>query len=89
MFRVEFFCDDKRLAHALTSLAGIAMNLKVEPVVNAKKGRNGLKAETSGAMLEMFAQRLKDQKVDTFKGTICSGLCKGARPHQRVVMGCS
>jgi hypothetical protein len=65
MFRVEFFVDDKRLADALRSLAGIIKTQpSVQPVVNMQP--NG-KAETSGELLTMFGEYLAKHSLLTMK----------------------
>lgn len=64
MFRIEFFVDDKKLAIALRSLAGIAMGAPtVEPVINAEETPQGPKQLTnSGSAVEMFAEHLRRTK---------------------------
>jgi hypothetical protein len=53
--RVEFFCKDGKVGEVLRLLAGIALEVpKVTPVVNAKKGKNGLEEQTSGKASDMF-----------------------------------
>jgi hypothetical protein len=63
MFRVEFFCDDKRLSSALHALVGISHGAPtVHPVVNAMKSGNGLAAKFSGNTLERLPELLKPFK---------------------------
>lgn len=63
MFRVTFYCDDKRLGDCLRSIAGYAHGQpEVMPVVNAAVGANGLMAKTSGNAAEMFIAWIKQNK---------------------------
>jgi hypothetical protein len=67
MFRVEFFCDDKKLAEALRALMGVAHGApSVVPVVNAIKTGNGLAAASGGSHVDRFIVGLKG--VDAFSG---------------------
>ena len=60
MFRVTFFCEDKRLGNALRALAGLAHgNPEVLPVVNVEANGKQLKARTNG--------KARDQLVDWMK----------------------
>jgi hypothetical protein len=61
--RVEFFCLDKKVGEVLRLLAGVALDVpKVTPVVNAKKGRNGLEQE-HGSTMEAFVKYIKRNKL--------------------------
>jgi hypothetical protein len=66
MFRVTFFCDDKKLGQCLHGLAGLAQGVpEVVPVTNAIAGTNGSgpRAVTdTGKLVDMFAQWLKKTK---------------------------
>src|SRR5262245_45920053 len=75
-FRVEFFCDDRKLALALRALAGIARGAPaVHPVVNIAgedeelETENGarpaglLRAATDGSQLSMLARYLHKKKI--------------------------
>jgi hypothetical protein len=64
MFRVTFFCDDKKLGDILRGLAGLALGTpEVVPVVNAGVGKNGLQAQTGGKIYEMFAAWIHKHKL--------------------------
>jgi len=59
MFRVELFVDDKKLGDVLRLVQGIALQQpSVDPVVNAKVGKNGVTAVTSGTAIELFKDYL-------------------------------
>lgn len=64
MFRLECFVDDKKLGDALRALVGIAVQPPtVQPVTNAKKGRNGhLQQESNGKLLDLFMLHLDKEK---------------------------
>jgi hypothetical protein len=66
MFRVTFFCDDKRLGQCLHGLAGLAQGTpEVVPVANAVASTNGSgpRAMTdTGKLIDMFAHWLKKTK---------------------------
>src|SRR5262252_7154618 len=69
-FRVEFFCDDRRLADALRALAGVARGApRVEPVVNDIKYKHEgeLAAKTDGKLANLFAAHLKADKPGEFR----------------------
>jgi hypothetical protein len=68
MFRVSFFCDDKKLANALRGLAGIAMapGPIAEPVINAEAKGGKIVAVTNGSKLELLADYLSKHKIVTF-----------------------
>lgn len=68
MFRVEFFCDDKRLGDALRALTGLAIgNPAVQPVTNAKVSRGGaLRQVTEGRLVDLFAAHLAKTKPKEF-----------------------
>lgn len=60
MFRIETFCDDKNLPRVLHALTGLVLGQpSIQPVANAKAGKNGVKAKTSGELLEMFEAHAK------------------------------
>jgi hypothetical protein len=74
MFRVSFFCDDKKLSHALHALLGLAHGSpEVQPVVNAVQSANGLVAATAGGAVERLIPHLKK-----LKGTDISAAKDGA-----------
>lgn len=59
MFRIELFCDDKKLPAVLHALAGLALgDPKIMPVINAErapKSGGGVKQITNGKLIELFA----------------------------------
>lgn len=64
MFRIELFVEDKHLAKALIGVQGVALQQPtVQPVANAKVGKNGVQAITDGSICEMFRQHLIDNKL--------------------------
>jgi len=66
MFRVNLFCEDKKLADVLRGLAGLAVgNPEVQPVVNAVH-KNGKIAAASGSLVEQFASYVKQNKITKF-----------------------
>lgn len=65
MFRVTFFCDDKRVGDCLRALAGLAQGTpEVVPVVNAVKGANGeLKPKIrDGNVHDLFVDWIKQHR---------------------------
>lgn len=60
MFRVECFVDDKNLATAMRSLAGIAKDLKVVPVANPP-GKDG--AVKNGELVNLFTSYLAKRGI--------------------------
>ncbi len=71
MFRVTFFCDDRKLGECLHGLAGLAQGTpEVMPVVNAVAGKNGSgpRAMTaSGKLIDMFTDWLRKTKIKELK----------------------
>ena len=65
IFRVTFFVKDKDLARAKRALVGIAIDMKDEPVVNAKARAStataepAVTAETGGNVTEMLMKYLQ------------------------------
>jgi hypothetical protein len=60
LFRIEIFCDDKKLSYILWALTGHVLgDPKIQPVVNAAKKNGKVRAKTSGKQMEMFAEFLK------------------------------
>lgn len=67
MFRIEFFCDDRRVGDALRNLMGIAIGSPTaQPVINAEKTNGKIKAQSGGKLIEMFAHHIANIKDDTF-----------------------
>jgi hypothetical protein len=71
MFRVTFFCDDRKLGECLHGLAGLAQGTpEVVPVVNAVAGTNGSgpRAMTdNGNLIDMFTDWLRKTRTKQFK----------------------
>ena len=85
MFRVNFFCEDKKLADALRGLAGLAAGSpEVQPVVNAVH-KNGKIAAASGSLEEQFHRYAKSHKIEKFKSVDLAEFCKltGMAPASR------
>lgn len=66
MFKIEAFCDDKRLPDVLRALAGKAMNVVAVPVLNAQP-KEQVKAIGRGDVVEMFLRRLQEQRKREFR----------------------
>lgn len=78
MFRVNFFCEDKKLADALRGLAGLAAGTpEVQPVVNAVH-KNGKIAAASGSLPEQFYRYAKAHKIEKFTSKELIVFCKEA-----------
>jgi hypothetical protein len=70
MFKIDCFCDDRNLARVHHALAGIVLDLKAVPVVNAKAGRNGkVTAETNGGTLSLLAEWLKKEQATNVRAS--------------------
>ena len=66
MFRIECFCDDKKLSYVLWALAGhIHGSPSITPVVNTKKSGGKIKQATNGKLLDLFAEHIKDKTAET------------------------
>jgi hypothetical protein len=77
VFRVNLFCDDKKLADVLRGLAGLAVgNPEVQPVVNAEKKNGKVVAAGSGDNAALFAKYAKTNKLTKIKATDLRGFCK-------------
>ena len=88
MFRVNFFCEDKKLADALRGLAGLAAGSpEVQPVANAVH-KNGKIQAASGSLEEQFFRYAKSNKIEKFKSTDLREFCKlvGMAPASRTYM---
>lgn len=73
MFRIECFCDDKKLAQVLNALQGLILaDPRITPVVNAKAGNGTIKATSGGSSLELFEQYLAASKVKEFGSSFVS-----------------
>ncbi len=66
MFRIECFCEDKRLAKVMRLLAEEQVaNLSAVPVANAETNGGRVVARTTGEKIEMFADWLKANRLRT------------------------
>lgn len=66
MFRVEFFCDDRKVGDALRSLLGLAIGIPTAtPVINAEPSSSGkIHAKTDGKLVNLFASHVANLKGD-------------------------
>ena len=76
MFRIEFFCDDRRLAAALHALVGVSHGAPtVQPVANLAS--NG-KAKLEGDTIQMFSQYIKKNRLAELRAADARVFCKEA-----------
>src|SRR5262252_738625 len=76
MFRIEIYCDDKKLSFILWALAGHVLGEpKCQPVVNAVAKNGRVKAETSGDPVEMFLKHLADRGGTSFNPAFMQDWC--------------
>jgi hypothetical protein len=65
MFRIECFCEDKKLAGVLHALAGQVIGMPgVTPVVNVEVKAGKLKQVTNGKLIDLFAEHLRTDKPE-------------------------
>jgi hypothetical protein len=77
LFRIEFFCDDKKLAEALRGLAGIALgDPKIMPVVNGEASNGKVVARTPGELPDLFKAYAKSEGLKIFQATDIKKFCK-------------
>lgn len=78
MFRVVFFCDDKKLAAVLHSLAGQVISMEPpQPVVNAEvKSKKFIIAKSNGKLASRFIDYLKTSKIQTFTPKDAAAWCE-------------
>lgn len=77
MFRIEFFCDDKKLAEALRGLSGIALgDPKIMPVVNGAVSNGHAVASVPGDISDLFRDYAKTHKMKEFKAGDIKKFCK-------------
>ena len=71
MFRVECFCDDKRLAAVMRALSGVVHDLKAVPVANLEKSapKNGKLVPKGDGLLDLFAKYLAKIKAKVISPT--------------------
>ncbi len=66
MFNLEMYVEDKNLAKVKRALAGLVIELRDAPVVNAEKKANGaMAAKTSGNIVDMLLAYCRQHKLDT------------------------
>lgn len=65
MTRVECVVRDKDVGKVQRLLVGIALQAPViQPVVNARLGKNGIKAETGGSLCELLLNHVAKHKLN-------------------------
>lgn len=78
MFRIEIFCDDKKLATVLNALTGLILgNPTVQPVANAKVKNGKVKALTNGTAVEMLADYIRKNNLEVLNAKVIKGFLKG------------
>lgn len=79
MFRVSFFCDDRKLGDALRALAGLIQGSpEVLPVVNADVSKSGkLTAKTNGTAAALFMDYLGRRKIKEVNAKVAQEFLKG------------
>lgn len=64
MFRIAFMIEDKHVANMLHTVAGVAIDLQVVPVVNVGRVANGKATPaTNGDPIELFIAMMKKRKL--------------------------
>jgi hypothetical protein len=63
MFRIECFCDDKRLAEILNALNGKAYQVSAIPVANARKAAGGAVRQINGSTTELLMAGIAKRKL--------------------------
>jgi len=77
LFRIEFFCDDKKLAEALRGLSGVALgDPKILPVVNGAVSNGKAVANGSGDIADLFRDYARQHKAKEFKAADIKKFCK-------------
>lgn len=67
MFRIECFCDDKKLAEVHVALVGLIVgNVVATPVVNVVKTPKGVKAKGNGRLVDIVMDYIKENKIKEF-----------------------
>jgi hypothetical protein len=82
MFRIECFCDDKRLAEILNALNGKAYQVSAVPVANVKKAGGTLRQANGSAVEALMAgiqkRKLKDVGATDMKAIMVeAGFAEG------------
>jgi hypothetical protein len=82
MFRIECFCDDKRVAQILHALSGMAYEVKAVPVANAKKVGGKLRQISASSvetlMIGIAKRKLKDVGAQDMKAIMIEAGFKDA-----------
>lgn len=70
LFRIEFFVDDKKLAHALRGLLGVSLGSpSVTPVINAEVNGKGkqkqIRSQSDGTMMSMLMAYINKSHKET------------------------
>ena len=71
--RLEIFCDDRNVMPIKRMLLGIkgVYEIKDTPVINiAPKPGGGVRAKTSGNVIDMFADYLRSNKITAVKAPV-------------------
>jgi len=77
MFRVELFCDDRKLPDVLRALTGLLIGEpKIQPVVNGKKENGVLVASNRGTLNEMFVKYAKTHSLTKFAPVELKEFCR-------------
>lgn len=64
MFRIECFCEDRKLVEVLHALNGlVTMHTPPQPVVNAALVNGKLSAKTDGSAMQLLAAWIKKNKL--------------------------
>jgi len=66
MFKVECFCEDKKLADVLRALAGIAYDVKPIPVTNARHLNGTIVPRVEGKGIDVVYDAMKQSGQKTF-----------------------
>jgi hypothetical protein len=78
VFRVEIFCEDKKLSYILWALTGHVLgDPKIQPVINAAMKNGKLQAETSGDHVVMFLNHLAKNQMPAFTPRTIRDWCIG------------
>jgi hypothetical protein len=77
MFKIQFFCDDKKVGDALRGLMGIALGIpEAMPVVNAEVTKTGIKQQSGGSLPQMFVHYITSNKIDRITPAETRAWCK-------------
>ena len=76
MFRIECFCDDKKLVSTMKALSGLVTDLNVQPVAGAQL-KNG-KIEATGMVDEVLSRALHHHKKKNFTASEAAAIIVSA-----------